>query len=211
MQNNFLEIFSEFNKSQHLQEYIDQSQVKELPGQAELLHVGSSITVVPFVLDGAIKVLRDDRQGHELYLYHIRPGESCAMTLNSTLSRERSQVKAVTLEKTRLLAVPVKVIKDWYASDPVFRDFVLSTFQQRFEELLTTLDQVAFRQIDTRLAHLLKDRSEALERRILHVTHQELAEELNSSREVVSRLLKQMEQKGLVELGRNRIKLIDLL
>lgn len=211
MSNDFLEVFPGFKQSRKIEPYIEQSKFLELAEDTELLHVGAPIHVVPFVLEGTIKVLREDRQGHELYLYHIKPGESCAMTLNNTLSRERSQVKAVTLEKTKLLAIPIKVIQDWYASDSVFRDFVLSTFQQRFEELLTTLDQVAFRQIDTRLVQLLKDRSNALERSILNVTHQELAEELNSSREVISRLLKQMEKKGMVELGRNRIKIIHLM
>ena len=155
--------------------------------------------------------MREDSEGHELYLYHIQRGESCAMTLNSTLSREYSRVKAVTLEKTKLLAVPVQKIRDWYESDPVFRTFVLKTYQQRFDELLDTLDQVAFEQIDRRLIRLLKERSEVMERKILKITHQELADELNSSREVISRLLKQMEKKGMVELGRNRIKIIELM
>ncbi|MDX1637714.1 MAG: Crp/Fnr family transcriptional regulator [Balneolaceae bacterium] len=211
MHHQFLDIFSGFKRSSEVQKFVDESQVTELPEQTELLNFGSPINVVPFVLDGAIKVMRDDREGHGLYLYHIQPGESCAMTLSSTLSRERSQIKAVTLEKTTLLAVPVSQIHRWYEQDPVFRDFVLSTFKQRFEELLSTLDQVAFQQIDKRLNQLLRDRSQALERNILHVTHQELADELNSSREVISRLLKQMEKNGMVELGRNRIKIIELM
>ncbi|MFH5885927.1 Crp/Fnr family transcriptional regulator [Halalkalibaculum sp. DA3122] len=211
MEHAIFTIFPDLSNSTAFRQYAHKHEPKELPEQTTLLNLGSPIQVVPFVLDGAIKVMRDDREGHELYLYHIQPGESCAMTLTSTLSRERSQVKAVTLETTTLLAVPVDTINDWYRSDPVFRNFVLSTFQQRFEELLDILDQVAFQQIDQRLARFLQDRSSALERNILHITHQELAYELNSSREVISRLLKQMEKKGMVELGRNRIKIIDLV
>ncbi|MDR8393779.1 Crp/Fnr family transcriptional regulator [Aliifodinibius sp. S!AR15-10] len=211
MTDEFLSVFSKFNKSKEALHFIERSSFKELPEQSELLHIGAPIQVVPFVLDGAVKVLRQDDAGHELFLYHIHPGESCAMTLTSTLSREKSQVKAVTLEKTKLVAMPVSEVHHWYSSDPVFREFVLATFQQRFEELLKMLDQIAFQQIDSRLQQLLAERSEALERKILHITHQELAEELNSSREVVSRLLKQMEKNGMVELGRNRIKIIDLV
>lgn len=211
MTNHIPDIFKQLSDSEKFQQFIRNNQPEEIPEQIELLNFGSPIQVVPFVLDGSIKVLRDDKEGHELYLYHIQPGESCAMTLTSTLSRERSQVKAVTLEKTKLLAVPTEVIHDWYRSDPVFRNFVLLTFQQRFDELLKTLDQVAFQQIDQRLTQFLTDRSKVLERKILHITHQELADELNSSREVISRLLKQMGKKGLVELGRNRIKIIDLV
>ncbi len=211
MQNEFLNVFPRFTDSNEVEKYIEQSNVLEISKNSELLNFGSIIRVVPFVLDGAVKVMRDDREGHELYLYHIHPGESCAMTLNSTLSREKSQVKAITLEKTKLLAVPVQVIHKWYQSDPVFRNFVLTTYQQRFQELLQTLDQVTFQHIDTRLNRLLRDRSQALDRKTLRITHQELADELNSSREVISRLLKQMESKGMVELGRNRIKIIDLM
>lgn len=211
MDHDFLKAFPGFSESTLLDTYIQKSQVQEIPEGTQLLDIGSSIRVVPFVMDGAVKVLRGDDQGHALYLYHIQPGESCAMTLTSTLSRDQSQVRAVTLENTRLLAVPVAVIHNWYENDPVFRDFVLSTFQQRFQELLITLDQVTFQHIDNRLIQLLSDRADALERKILHITHQELADELNSSREVISRLLKQMEKKGMVELGRNRIKILELV
>lgn len=211
MTDDFLGVFTLFGDSEYAKDHVEESRIMELPQSKELLNIGSPISVVPFVLKGTVRVMREDSEGHELYLYHIQPGESCAMTLNSTLSREYSRVKAVTLEDTRLLAVPVREIRDWYESDPVFRKFVLKTYQQRFDELLQTLDQVAFEQIDKRLTRLLKARSEVLKRNILKVTHQELADELNSSREVISRLLKQMEQKGMVELGRNRIKIIDLV
>jgi len=207
----FEEIFKLLAQSEYVKRYIRESRPLELHEDEQLLNIGSPITVVPFVMDGSVRVMREDEEGHELYLYHIQPGESCAMTLNSTLSREYSRVKAVTLEKTRLVAVPVRIIREWYGSDPVFRTFVLKTYQQRFDELLDTLDQVAFEQIDRRLIQLLKARSEVLDRAILNVTHQELADELNSSREVISRLLKQMEKKGMLELGRNRIKIIDLV
>ncbi|MDZ7691858.1 MAG: Crp/Fnr family transcriptional regulator [Balneolaceae bacterium] len=211
MDQDFLNAFPRFNDSDILQKHIEQCQVQEVPEGTQILDIGSTIRVVPFVIDGAVKVLRSDDEGHELYLYHIQAGESCAMTLTSSLSRDQSQVRAVTLEKTRLLAVPVGVIHSWYERDPIFQTFVLSTFQQRFRELLTTLDNVTFQHIDKRLIQLLSDRTTALERNILHVTHQELADELNSSREVVSRLLKQMEKKGMVELGRNRIKILKLM
>lgn len=211
MSDEFAAVFTLLADSEYVKNKLEESRIVELSEEEQLLNIGSPIRVVPFVLSGTVRVMREDSEGHELYLYHIKPGESCAMTLNSTLSREYSRVKAVTLEKTKLLAVPVQKIRNWYESDPLFRKFVLQTYQQRFDELLDMLDQVAFEQIDKRLKRLLKDRSQALERTILKITHQELADELNSSREVVSRLLKQMEKKGMVELGRNRIKIIDLV
>ncbi|MDX1617402.1 MAG: Crp/Fnr family transcriptional regulator [Balneolaceae bacterium] len=211
MTDDFSGVFTLLAESDFATKHINEDRAVELSEGEELLNIGSPINVVPFVLSGTVRVMREDSEGHELYLYHIQRGESCAMTLNSTLSREYSRVKAVTLEKTKLLAVPVQKIRDWYESDPVFRTFVLKTYQQRFDELLDTLDQVAFEQIDRRLIRLLKERSEVMERKILKITHQELADELNSSREVISRLLKQMEKKGMVELGRNRIKIIELM
>lgn len=204
-------VFPEWSHADWFEEILSESSLLSVPAGETLLKMDSWDRVVPLVLSGAIKVLRVDDEGHELYLYHITPGESCAMTLKSILSNEKNQVKAVTVEASTFLAIPEKQVRMLYKSDKNFMNFVFNTFQMRFEELLSTLDQVAFQRVDHRLITLLKERMEAIDQKILKITHQELADELNSSREVVSRLLKQMEKSGMVKLGRNKIKIIDLL
>ncbi|MDX1670744.1 MAG: Crp/Fnr family transcriptional regulator [Balneolaceae bacterium] len=203
--------FPEWSRTDWFEEIIAKNSLLKVPSGETLLKMNSWDRVVPLVLQGAIKVLRVDDEGRELYLYHITAGESCAMTLKSILTNEKNRVKAVTVEDTTFLAIPEKQVRTWYRSDKKFMNFVFSTFQQRFEELLNTLDQVAFQRVDRRLISLLQERAEATGRDSIRITHQELADELNSSREVVSRLLKQLEKKGMVQLGRNQIEILDLL
>lgn len=174
---------------------------------AVILNKNQIIRQIPLLLEGTIKVLRVDGAGNELYLYHIHPGESCAVTLKAFLAKEKSLIKAVAVEKCSLMLVPDVLVRKIYRSDSVFLNFILSTYQNRFEELILLIDQVAFHRIDERLLNLLKERSEALDRKKLEMTHQQLADELSTSREVVSRLLKQMEKRGLLILGRNKIEI----
>jgi CRP/FNR family transcriptional regulator len=154
-----------------------------------------------------LRILREDEEGHELLLYYIRPGETCAMSLTCCSGNAVSNVRAVAEEDTELLVLPIQVIDEWTTKYPSFKSFILKTYQRRFEELLNTIDGIAFHNLDDRLSQLLKQKSEK-EGRELKTTHQELANQLNSSREVISRLLKQMERKGKIQMGRNKITLL---
>lgn len=190
---------------------LENSTVEKVDKDTVILKVDQVIRYVPMLLEGTVKVLRIDRDGNELFLYHILPGESCAVTLKAFLAKQKSLIKAVAVEESKLMLVPDHLVRRIYQSDSVFLNFILDTYHGRFEELLLLIDQIAFQRIDKRLLQLLKERSEALDRNVLQITHQQLADELNSSREVVSRLLKQMENKGLLALGRNQIKIISPL
>ncbi|MDX1585093.1 MAG: Crp/Fnr family transcriptional regulator [Balneolaceae bacterium] len=186
---------------------LKESTVTEVEKGAVILNKNQVIRHIPLLLEGTIKVLRIDDKGNELYLYHIHPGESCAVTLKAFLARETSLIKAIAVEKSRLMLVPDAIVRKIYRTDSAFLNFILNTYQNRFEELIMLIDQVAFHRVDERLLTLLRERSEALEQKVLQMTHQQLADELNTSREVVSRLLKQMEKRGMVSLGRNKIEI----
>jgi CRP/FNR family transcriptional regulator len=190
---------------------LENSTIKSVDKDAVILKLNQVIRYVPMLLEGTVKVLRIDKDGNELFLYHILPGESCAVTLKAFIAREKSLIKAVAVEESKLMLVPDNLVRKIYQRDSVFLNFILDTYHRRFEELLLLIDQVAFQRVDKRLLQLLKERSEALERNILEITHQQLADELNTSREVVSRLLKQMENKDLLALGRNKIEIISPL
>jgi len=184
-----------------------ESTVAEVDKGTVILNKNQIIRHIPLLLEGTIKVLRIDDEGNELYLYHIHPGESCAVTLKAFLAREKSLIKAIAVEKSQLMLVPDVIVRNIYRNDSVFLNFILNTYQNRFEELIMLIDQVAFHRVDERLLTLLRERSEALQRKVLQMTHQQLADELNTSREVVSRLLKQMEKRGILALGRNKIEI----
>lgn len=192
--------------------YLDDS-AREVPLEAgqTLLRVGQYLSAVPLVLEGTLRVEREGDDGNGLFLYHVRAGQTCAMSLTGCLFRETSQIRAVAEEPTRLLLVPAPLVSEWLSMYDSWKEFVVHTYAQRYDELIEALDAVAFRQVDERLVRLLKMKADALHTDELQLTHQDLADALNTSREVVSRLLKTLEKQGLIQLGRNRIKLIRLV
>lgn len=192
------------------EQWASEATVQTVPAKTAILEVGSYIRAIPFVISGAVKVIREDEEGNELYLYHILHGESCAVTLATFLSNGKSKVRAETVEETELMTVPSDTFRNWVKRYPELHQFVLQTYHQRFDELITTLDSVAFQNVDQQLARFLKERSKALGTHRLELTHQAIAYELNTSREVISRLLKKLENDGAIRLGRNRVELVQL-
>ncbi|GGZ27299.1 Crp/Fnr family transcriptional regulator [Echinicola pacifica] len=193
-------------KDQKLLDAIEEvGQVITMPAGTVLMEPGRTIDRVPLVLEGAIKVLRMDEEGKELFLYYIYPGETCALSLSCCQSRQLSEIRAVLEEDSLLLTVPAEVHEAWNQSFPDWKNFVSQTYQKRFQEMLKVLDSVAFLKMDQRLVRYLVAKKEKNGGTELHLTHQEIANELGTSREVISRLLKQLEKKKWIELGRNKI------
>ncbi|GAA0876746.1 Crp/Fnr family transcriptional regulator [Wandonia haliotis] len=176
------------------------------PGDV-ILNEESFIRSIPIVLDGSLKVMRTDPDGREILLYYIKPGESCIMSFLGGLHQEMSKVKAVAEEKTQLLLIPVDKAGEWIKEHPEWTDFMFRLYHRRFEELLEMVNLVAFQKLDQRLEHLILQKSNLYNNKEISITHQQLADELGTTREVVSRILKQMETKGMIKLGRNKIVL----
>lgn len=182
--------------------------IKLEPGKV-LMEPGQFVKMVPLVLEGAIKIMRMDEEGKELFLYYLDPGETCALSLTCCSASKPSEIKAVVEENTLLLAVPVKVHEEFSDEFKQWKDFVSGTYQRRFQEMLEALDAVAFKRMDERLMRYIVTKMKQFKANELHTTHQEIATELGTSREVVSRLLKQLEKKKWIELGRNVIYIRD--
>lgn len=204
------ETFPVFNNNELVEALIDNCQYFKLPSDTELIHMGSYISVVPLVISGMIKVFREDSEGREVFLYYIKKGESCALTMTSCFKKEKSYIKAKVIEETAFLAIPVELVRNFHNNYPVWSKFVFSTFSKRFDEILRVLESVVFHSMDERLAIYLIDKATSLKSSIVYISHKEIADDLVTSREVVSRLLKQMEKKQLVELYRGKIKLKGL-
>ena len=205
------EIFPVFDNSILVEALIDNCQYFKLPADTELMHMGSYITVVPLVISGTIKVFREDEKGREVFLYYIRAGESCALTMTACFKMEKSYIKAKIQEETEFIAIPVKLVRNFHKDHPSWSKFVFSTFSKRFDEILRVLESVVFHNMDERLSIYLTEKSNALENDTVYSSHKDIADDLVTSREVISRLLKQMEKKNLVELSRGKIKLTGLL
>ena len=152
--------------------------------------------------------MRTDEDGREILLYYIKPGESCIMSFLGGIHNETSKIKAVVEEESEILLIPVEKASLWIKEFPEWTDFIFKLYHKRFEELLSVVNAIAFRKLDTRLLHLLKQKAELFQTNEIIVTHQQLADELGSTREVVSRVIKQMENEGIVRISRNKIFLM---
>ncbi|NCU02647.1 MAG: Crp/Fnr family transcriptional regulator [Chitinophagaceae bacterium] len=194
-------------EDQLVNEIEGQGEFKTFPANEILMRKGQYIRSTMLVLNGLIKVYREDDEGNEFLMYYLKPGEACALSLVCAARHEASPIMAKTVSETEVLMVPVDNMSEWMSKFKSWYQFVIETYRTRFDELLATLDNVAFRSMDERLEFYLKRAKEAQQTTLLNISHQEIAQELNTSREVISRLLKKMEQKGLVGLQRNAIEL----
>ena len=181
--------------------------IKEFAAGDVLMRTGQYIKSTVLILEGIVKIFRQDEEGAEFLMYYLQPGEACAISIICASKAETSQVSAVAMEDTTALMVPIKFMDEWMNKYKSWYYFVLETYRNRFEELLTVIDNVAFRNMDERLFFYLKRYTETNRSNTISLSHQQIADELNSSREVISRLLKKMEQRGLVVLNRNSIEL----
>lgn len=193
-----------------LNDILSVGQVKPFESDEIIIDVDQNIEFMPFILDGSLKVSREAEDGQELLLYYIESGETCAFTLQCCVRESRSEIRATTLEKTTILMIPIANLHEWMGKYDSWRKFVLESYHTRMTELIETIDAIAFTRLDQRLENYLKDQAKLKGSLEIVATHQQIAEDLHSSRVVISRLLKQMEVKGLIQQGRNKILLTSI-
>jgi CRP/FNR family transcriptional regulator len=183
---------------------------KEVQAGQKLMDIGEYIKGMPLLISGVIKVMREDPDGDELLLYYLEQGDTCSMTMSCCIGQTRSEIRAVAETDARLIMIPVRKMEEWIAKYRSWRNFVFESYNNRLNELLQTIDSIAFMNMDERLANYLREKRRVNEDDTIRNTHQEIAYDLHSSRVVISRLLKKMEQMGMIELHRNYIKIKDL-
>lgn len=181
---------------------------KRFEAGAVILNERSYIRSIPIVVSGVLKVIRTEDDGREILLYYIKAGESCIMSFLGGLHNETSVVRAEVEEDAEILFVPVEKVSLFIKEHPEWLDYIFRLYHKRFEELLDVVNAIAFKKVDERLLELLKRKAALTPSDTITVTHEQLASELATARVVVSRLLKQLEERGEVSLGRNRIKLL---
>ena len=201
-------LFSLFTFEKELLDEIEHSEIVEINPGTVILKENEFIKVVPLVLEGSIKLRKLDPNGREIIFYHIEPGESCILSITSCLNDKESQAEAVIEKKTRLVVIEAEKIRSWMDKFPSWRKFVVKLYYNRLAELMTLVDHVLFKSVDSRLIKHMKDHAINGE---VETTHQQLAGELGTAREVISRLLKQMERDQLISLERGKIKILNPL
>lgn len=174
---------------------LEHAEIKEIPAGTPLLKVGQNIRSTMMVIEGTVKLYQENEEGDEYFMYYISPGQACAVSMVCSFQAEQSQVLAKALTNVTLLTIPIKYMDEWLSKFKSWHYFVIKTYRTRFEELLKTVNEVAFKNMDERLEFYLKQQVEKFGT-TLKLTHQEIATDLNSSREVISRLMKKMEENG---------------
>jgi CRP/FNR family transcriptional regulator len=168
-----------------------------------LMDAGQYFKSTMLVVEGYVKLYREGEDGNEFFMYMIGPGEGCALSMICALKNERSELKATAMDETVVIQIPLELMDRLMLEHRSWYYFVLETYRKRFEDMLELIDHVIFKAMDERLEFYLRQKAEKLNTNILQTTHQEIANDLNSSREVISRLIKKMEQKGMVRSERN--------
>lgn len=193
-----------------IHEILEVGTYKEVEAGSKLMEIGSYIKGMPLLVSGAIKILREDKNGDELLLYYLERGETCSMTMTCCMGQTQSEIRAIAETDAKLIMIPIRKMEEWTSKYKSWRNFVFESYHNRLNEMLHTLDSIAFSNMDERLLSYLKEKARINEGDTIHNTHQEIAYELHSSRVVISRLLKKLENLGKIELHRNYISIINL-
>jgi CRP/FNR family transcriptional regulator len=183
---------------------------KSFKEDTTIIEVGDYIKSMPLLISGAIKILREDEYGDEIVLYYLEKGDTCAMTLSCCMGQTKSKIRAVAETNVELIMLPKEKMAEWLGKYKTWQSYILQTYHNRMDELLEALDTIAFLKMDERLFKYLKDKAMVTHNDVLNVTHKQISEDLHTSRVVISRLLKKLENESKIQLFRNSIKVLEL-
>lgn len=210
MQTDFNFNYGHLFEKELLSEILAVGEYRKVSEDTELIDIGSSIEFMPLIISGAIKILREDEYGDELVLYFIEQGDTCAMTITCCIGQTKSKIRAVAELETELLMIPIQKITEWMNKYQTWQSFILQSYHERMQELLEAIDTIAFLNMDKRVLKYIKDKAMINKSETIQVTHKEIANDLYTSRVVVSRLLKKLEINKEIKLNRNQITLLNL-
>ncbi|WP_298995611.1 Crp/Fnr family transcriptional regulator [Flagellimonas sp. S174] len=210
MESNLKESFGVYFETPLITEIEQVGKSSSFQSGDKIIEIGQYIKGMPLLLSGAIKILREDDNGDELLLYYLEPGDTCSMTMACCFGDTKSEIRAIAETDVELVMIPVRKMEEWISKYRSWRNFVFESYHNRLNELLVTVDGIAFKNLDQRLVDYLKKKAEIAKDQNVKSTHQEIAYDLHTSRVVISRLLKKLEGLGKIELHRNHITIIDL-
>ncbi len=192
-----------------IEDIIASGEVKNLKEGEVIMDYGKPVRFMPIILSGTIKVMRKDEEDREIILYYLGNNESCAMAYACCMEAKKSEVKAIAEDNVELIIIPHAKLDEWLTKYPSWKSYIFSSFTQRFNELLKSIESIAFHKLDERLINYLKAKSRVTGKNTIQLSHNQIAEEMGTSRVVISRLLKQLENDKKLLLYRNEIKLLS--
>jgi len=207
----FLEEKFPYFEKELVDEIVAVSSLQKLPAHSKLMEPGKHVAHFPMLCSGLIHVYRDDPEGREVLLYYLKPGEACSAMLSCCMTSLKSEIHAKVLEDSVIIKIPVTHIETWLTKYSSWKNFIFYSYKQRYNELLDTIDSLAFLKMDERLVRFFENIYNTTGKVQFEGSHFEIAQSLNSSREVISRLLKTLEKNGKVELFRNKVDFSKLV
>ncbi len=204
------EYYSLFFEEDLLNEISKIGILKEIKKGRLLIDIDDEMTHIPLILDGVVKVIREDQKKDEILLYYLERGDTCAISFVNCINRSKSMFRAVVEKDTEFIMIPINKIEDLLIKYKSWRQFIIDSYHVRLIEMVEAIESLAFMKLDERLNKYLSDQVKINRNQNLLITHQEIADDLNTSRVVISRLLKKLENQGKIKLGRNRIKIISI-
>jgi CRP/FNR family transcriptional regulator len=194
-----------------IEEIIDNGGIRHYEADDQLMRTGQYFRSALLVTKGLIKVYREDENGNEFFMYYLQPGHACALSMVCCARSEQSKIMAKAVSASTVITIPPEYTEKWMQQYKSWYHFVVNTYRNMIDDLLLTIDDIAFNNMDERLLHYLKREKEVHHSSTITVNHTEVAEELNSSREVISRLMKKLSDKGMIKLFKNQhVELIEL-
>ena len=194
-----------------INEICKSSTLKTFKEDDTIIEVGDKITLIPLVVSGSVKVIREDAEGNELLLYYLETGDTCAVSITCCTKPSKSIIKAIAESDTEILFIPSEKMEEWIVSYPSWRNYVLDSYNIRFNELFDAIDNLAFNNMEERLYNYLRDKVYVTKTPKINITHLQIANDLNSSRVVISRLMKKLENEGLVIQYRNYVEVKEFM
>ncbi|MCE3278749.1 MAG: Crp/Fnr family transcriptional regulator [Bacteroidetes bacterium] len=201
--------FSSIFEKKLIDEIIEVGEIRSFKEGEIIMDYGKPVRFMPIIISGTLRVMRKDEEDREIILYYLSNNESCAMAYACCMEAKKSEIKAIAEDNVELIAIPHNKLDEWLVKYPSWKSYIFSSFTQRFNELLKSLESIAFQKFDERLIKYLKAKAKVTGKNAIQLSHKQIAEEMGTSRVVISRLLKQLENDKKLVLYRNEIKLLS--
>ena len=201
--------FSSIFEKKLIDEIIEVGEIRSFKEGEIVMDYGKPVRFMPIIISGTLRVMRKDDEDREIILYYLSNNESCAMAYACCMEAKKSEIKAIAEDNVELIAIPHNKLDEWLVKYPSWKSYIFSSFTQRFNELLKSLESIAFQKFDERLIKYLKAKAKVIGKNSIQLSHKQIAEEMGTSRVVISRLLKQLENDKKLLLYRNEIKLLS--
>lgn len=183
---------------------------KSIPADEMIIDVGDRVNFLPLILSGTIKIMTEDKQGDELLLYYLEFGDTCAVTINCCTRQSKSSIRAISETAVEMIVIPIEYLDSWMAKHQSWRNFILESYNSRLNEMIDALDNIVFNSLEDRVKKYIKEKVYITRSEDLDITHADIANDLHSSRVVISRIMKKLEKEGYISLGRGKLKYLRL-